>query len=65
MFYLVKLLVPEHQYHGGIGQKIIVDQGRLMENGWILRHSTEGGVLLWSIRGVGVTEADLYEEIAK
>jgi hypothetical protein len=63
--YLVKLLVPGHQCQGGIGQKIIVDQGRLMENGWILRHSIEGGLLLWSIRGVGVTEAYSYEEIVK
>lgn len=64
-FYLVKLLVPGHQCQGGIGQKIIVDQGRLMENGWILRHSTGAELLLWSIRGVGVTAADSYEEIAE
>lgn len=65
LFYWVKLLVLGHQCQGGIGQKIIVDQGKLMENDWILRHSTDGGLLLWSIRGVGVTEADSYEEIAK
>ncbi|EMS48577.1 hypothetical protein TRIUR3_18896 [Triticum urartu] len=65
LFYWVKLLVPGHQCQGGIGQRIIVYQGKLMENNWILRHSTDGGLLLWSIRGVRVTEADSYEEIAK